>query len=137
MRRSSPNPGSRSAAVRTVAALSLFLFAFQLSRFFIVAQLDPTLCPWAFDERGAAQLSEGHHHHDESTLTIPPEKDSGFYLQHCKDTFEGLSLIPFQVLDLPAETGQLALSAARADFSSADVLFAEHLLPPPVQPPRA
>jgi hypothetical protein len=124
---------TRSTGTRVVAAVVTFFFAFQLSRFFIVASVAPGLCPADSD---ASLLASGGHHHDENAVSLPKNHDPGYYFQHCKDTVDGLALTPVQPLGLPGATIHFVPDTNWSAAPSAAVSATEHFLPAPFQPPR-
>ena len=86
---------------RIVCLVALAFFCLPTGRFYLSAQLDPEAC---LDlEHFAAFPSTDHRHHSHShLLPSESEKDSGFFFQHGKDTYEGIVLSPAQPFGIPS-----------------------------------
>ena len=122
---------------RVVAACVAVLFCFQFSRFYLVIPLDQFLCLEANHTHGVASQS-GHDHHlsSESLPHSHGSKDTGYYFQHCKDSFEGMALTPVQPLGMPPAASIQEPEITVAFQQPEGRQFFENLLPPPSQPPR-
>ena len=124
---------------RVIAACVVALFCFQFARFYLVIPLDQFLCLEAnHTHTGAASHSHDHHHDSEEALPHSHnDNDTGYYFQHCKDTFEGMALTPVQPLGMPAAVSVRQPEIVVAIHQPEERQFFESFLAPPFQPPRA
>lgn len=129
--------GCKLLAWRRTALVALLFFVLQFTRFYLVVQLDETICAHRVAELNqAAASTTAHHHSHEAEQLVPHEHDNGFYFQHCKETFEGISLTPVQPLGAP-----MAVSLQRLEWSWQPLVkenfpAPERYLPSPFHPPR-
>ena len=133
-RRWSRDASKRPPATRILAWLVLAVFCFQLSRFYLVIPLDAFVCEAAESAHDHALPTQDHHHEHDS---LAPAGDDGYYFQHCKDTLNGMCLVPLQLLGLTVVLWQQNLEPAWAHFALPHRSALENHLPPPFEPPRA
>ena len=128
---------SRRCQTRKVTAVTVAaFFFFQLIRFYLVAPLDVFECfEPNFRHQGVSALENHGHHHDEVGIA-PPSDDTGYTLQHCKDTYNGIGLTPVQPLGLPVAVSRESLGPAMTAALCELCQPLNHFLPPPFQPPR-
>ncbi len=126
-------------AKRTVALLVLGLLCFQLSRVYVVVPADAFLCNFPAHSHDGSAAAGHHHDYDEGEAleaSLTQNDDGGTYIQHCKDTLDGLGLTSAQPFSLTAA------AVTPGPEPSAIILPAETLpaldshLHPPFQPPR-
>ena len=143
-----------ASAHRSVAFVVLVLFAVQLSRFFLIVPLLQVCFDLGHDHAATNQTDSvtedsvhthdaatGHvHDHDhlaENSDETLPAKDARFYLQHCKDTYAGMSLAPVQPLGLPSFVAyEPPVGSGNATIQESRAVV-EAFLSPPFQPPRS
>lgn len=80
----------------------LLLMICQIGRFYSDAPVALAIC---FDHNhgGMVMLSdEAHHEHQIASGSANDHDDLGFKVEHCRDTYQGMNLIPSAVLSLPA-----------------------------------
>ncbi|MBI4458823.1 MAG: hypothetical protein HY648_02040 [Acidobacteria bacterium] len=125
----------RFPAKRAIAFTVAVLFCFHLVRFYQMIPLELFEC---FDhdlEKSAAVAGSQSHSHSHKTLSSPTG-DAGYTLEHCKDTYNGIGLIPAQPMGLPVAVSQefqeLASLASFGEPCQPQDLF----LSPPFEPPR-
>ena len=125
---------NRPNARRSLTLAMVVLFSFQLSRFYLIAHLDPLICSEPNHQHSSLAETHGHSHEDAGVL--PHSHDDGFFFQHCKDSYDGIGLTPAQPLGLPV-TASPGLPETVWTMILPDILpRAERFLPPPFQPPR-
>jgi hypothetical protein len=79
----------------------------QLGRFYADAPVALAIC---FEHNHQASVAHeavkaAHHHsHDAAASESESDVDPRFKIEHCRDTYLGMNLIPATVLTLPAET---------------------------------
>ena len=133
----SRNFQNRAVAIRTISAILLLFFSFQLSRFYLVAtprqDTDAAYCPVPGGESAG---HEADHHGAEPIVAPAAGQDSGYYLTHCKDTFDGISLAPVTTLALPAITAHYVPETTSTKQILFEVRFSGFLTSPLLQPPR-
>ena len=123
-------------SARTRCSLSLVLvalFSFQISRFYLSAQMNPVLCPHHHPAPVMGTAMHSHH----MTEAAPPSQEGCFYFQCCKETYFGLGLTPVQPLGSPVRVARPQQKSTGTPVLLEDRSFAETFLPPPFQPPRA
>ncbi len=122
-------------ASRAIALAVSVLFCFQLSRFYLVIQLDRFVC---FD------LSHNHepgvpaapHDHPDGEEAVPHSHDEGDHFQHCKDAFDGIGLTPVQPLGVPVAVSTQRPETAWVASLPVNPRPVETNLSPPFPPPR-
>jgi len=125
---------SRSLQHRAIALVAVSLFTFQLSRYFLVIELDRFICLEPTHTHGVGSGASGHHHDDAEA--IPHSHDDGYVIQHCKDSFGDIALSPVQPLDAPVMASNPPLLGTRTVLASQRHQAVENDLAPPFQPPR-
>ncbi|MBI4463758.1 MAG: hypothetical protein HY647_03540 [Acidobacteria bacterium] len=110
------------------------LFSFQLSRFYLLVELDNFICLEANHTHTAGSPAHNHHHDD--AAAAPHSHDEDFKFQHCKDTFGGIALTPVQPLGTPERVSLQLPLGSRATLSVPQYPPIENDLAPPFQPPR-
>ena len=125
----------RPGAKRAIALVVVVLFCFQLSRFYLIIQLDPVEC---FDPNHTHHTTStgAHDHHHDGEETLPHSHDDGFFFQHCKDTFDGAGLTPVQPLGVPVAVSDRQPETTWASSMPESRRPHENFLPLPFQPPR-
>ncbi len=146
------------AAHRAVALVVVILFSFQLSRFYLTAELNPLECLehdhshdttsahshdatsahlQAHSHEAASEHSHPHqqqrHHESES---MPESEDNGHYFQHCKDTFAAMGLTPVQPLGMAVAVVRQPQTQVSVAALTEDIRPTENFLLPPFHPPR-
>ena len=82
----------------------LLLMICHLGRFYSDAPVALAIC-FEHNHQGTEMLDADHHHeHHVESLDTHSGSDAGFKIEHCRDTYLGMNLIPPTVLSLPAET---------------------------------
>ena len=133
---------NRPNARRSLTLAMVVLFSFQLSRFYLIAHLDPLICSEPNHQHSSSLAATHEHptavhkHSHEDAGSLPHSHDEGFFFQHCKDSYDGIGLTPAQPLGLPV-TASPGLPETVWTMILPDILpRAERFLPPPFQPPR-
>jgi len=121
---------------RAVAACVLVLFCFQFSRFYLIVELDRFVCLEPNHIHTANSLS-AHDHHPQGKDALSEDQDSGYSLQHCKDTFNGISLTPVQPLGFSFAAPVQRPETAWASRTPENQQVMDSILPPPFQPHRS
>ena len=121
---------------RGVAACVLILFCFQFSRFYLIVELDRFVCLEPNHIHTASSLS-GHDHHPEGGDALSEDQESGYSLQHCKDTFNGIALTPVQPLGFSFAAPVQRPETAWASRLPENQQVIDNVLAPPFQPPRS
>lgn len=129
-----PDRSPRSLRHRAIGLVVVSLFSFQLSRFYLVIELDKFICLEATHTHGIGLGASTHHHDHEAGLSNPEEK--GFFFQHCKDTFGGIALTPVQPLDVPVIASYPLPLQSGAALAGPGCPAGENDLAPPFQPPK-
>lgn len=126
---------NRPNARRSLTLAMVVLFSFQLSRFYLIVYLDPSIC-WEPNHQHSSSLAETRDHSHEDAGALPHSHDDGFFFQHCKDSYDGIGLTPAQPLGLPVTVSQGLPETVWATILPDIIPRAERFLPPPFQPPR-
>ena len=129
-----PEHPARSFRHRAIALMVVSLFTFQLSRYYLIIELDKFICLDATHAHGVGSGAAGHHHDDAGA--VAHSHDDGYVIQHCKDTFDGITLTPVQPLGVPVTASYPLSLAIRAVPASQQSQAVENDLAPPFQPPR-
>ena len=128
-------PSKRSVPNRLLAFAVVVFFVFQLSRFYLIITLDPSVC---FERNHQhASSSDVHSHHQEHAGEILPTQDGGFFFQHCKDTYDGMNLTPAQPFGLPSVAAYEEPATTWVAPMQEPISPVETFLSPPFQPPRS
>ncbi|MBI4442460.1 MAG: hypothetical protein HY649_03690 [Acidobacteria bacterium] len=129
---------SRSLQHRAIALVVVSLFTFQLSRNFLVIELDRFICLEPTHTHGVGSGASGHHHDDAEAVPHSHDSghDSGYVIQHCKDSFGDIALTPVQPLDAPVMASYPPPPGSRTVLASQRYQAVENDLAPPFQPPR-
>ena len=122
-------------ARRSLTLAMVVLFSFQLSRFYLIAHLDPSICSEP-NHQHSSSLAETRAHSHEDAGALPHSHDDGFFFQHCKDSYDGIGLTPAQPLGLPVTVSPGLPETVWAMILPDILPRAERFLPPPFQPPR-
>ena len=120
-------------ASRVIAVFILSFFGFQLIRGYLVVPLDAYVCS-SPDHDHDGTSPNGHHHEDEEALS--QSVDQGNSLQHCKDTLDGLGLIPMEAFGPPVTISRHHLAATWISVAGQNPSPIEIFLPSPFQPPK-
>lgn len=88
-----------SRSKQALILATVVFFCLPLGRFYLLLESDPIQC--LEQEHSHVALASGGHHHGPTLTHSPAEKDSGFFFQHCKDTYDGMGLTPAQPLGVP------------------------------------
>ncbi|MCZ6750975.1 MAG: hypothetical protein O7E51_04010 [Acidobacteria bacterium] len=134
---------------RAIALCVVVLFSFQLSRFFLIVQLDAVEC---FDPNhthdatthshadsahaGHSYADQGHQHDHKGEQAPLRSHDGEHYFQHCKDTYGDAGLTPVQPQGAPETVSYHPPEAAWGESLRENFQPLENYLPPPFQPPR-
>lgn len=132
-------PFCQDSRGRATALMILGLLCFQLSRVYLVIPVDAFICSEAGDTHGAASLSSHGHDHEYGEAveaTLSQSNDGRNYIRHCKDTLDGLGLIPAQPFGLPAAISPQKLEANWVNLPRQADSALENYLPPLLQPPK-
>jgi hypothetical protein len=99
-------------------ALMLLLIC-HLGRFYSDAPLALAIC-FEHNHSGLDAhefiTADGHAAHQIESAAPASDDNSGFKLQHCKDTYQGMNLIPTSVLSVPAGKALIAPPLASLMF---------------------
>ena len=125
---------SRSLQQQAIALLVVSLFTFQLSRNFLIIELDQFICLEPTHTHGVGPASSMHHH--DAAEATPHSHDDGNAIQHCKDSFGDIALTPVQPLGSPVMASYQPPPASRTVLASQRYQAVENDLAPPFQPPR-
>ena len=112
----------------------LVFFSIPIGRFYLRAPLNPVECLEAGHSHSA---SSPHDHESDMHFHSPADgSKSGFFFQHCKDTYDGLALSPAQPLGVP-----VTISLARPVTFEVVAIAEQWRRPdsfafPPFHPPR-
>ncbi len=132
--------GDRSQS-KAIALCVVVLFSFQLSRFFLIVQLDAVECYDSNHTHGATTHSHSHadqwHQHDHEGEQAPTHSHDGdHYFQHCKDTYGDAGLTPGQSQGAPETVSYQPPEAAWGESFGETLQPLENYLPPLFQPPK-
>ena len=116
---------------QSACTLALFLFAFQLIRFYVVVPVDNELCKAAHDEHGATGSEHSHSHQHEATAQTDSD---GNYFQHCKDELTALTSI--QVFGALVYEWRIIEHPRWIQFSLNSPISIDAPIHPPFEPPR-
>ena len=126
----------RVSTVQKVFALAtVAVFCLQLSRFYLLIELDRFICLEANHTHEVGSVRHDHPHAEDGLL--PHDHDDGFFFQHCKDSFGEIALTPVQPLGVPVTVSHPQPEPAWTDFLKESRSPLENFLPPPFQPPRS
>jgi hypothetical protein len=120
------------AAIRCVATVVSLLFCAQLSQFYLVVPSNSVVC-LELNYQHAVAADQ-----DASDLAGPlsPSHPSGNTFQHCKDTYDGMLLVPDQPFGTtPAYAYQVLLGTQPAPAIDQPGRY-EFELAPPFHPPK-
>lgn len=119
------------------------MLCMQLSRVYLVIPADAFICNIPDHSHGAtsagAQHLEQEGDHESEALeatSFESQGDGHTYIQHCKDTLDGLGLAPAQPFGLPVATSPKTPETAVKVLPSEIPSVLDNFLPPPFQPPR-
>ena len=111
----------------------LVLMVCHLGRFYSDAPVALAIC---FEHNHRDPLvhemldADHHHEHQIESAATDPGFDPGFKIEHCRDTYLGMNLIPPTVLSLPAETTVVVPnSSAKAALPTSSPARQELVLP--------
>lgn len=121
-------------AKRTIVLVVLAFFCLQLSRFYLVLELNSSGCFDGHERHASVAGDDGHH--DDGEEALPAGQANGPFLRHCKDVFDGVGLTVAQPLALPIAVSHPGPATAWAGFIEPKNLTVQNYLPPPFQPPR-
>ncbi|MCH7977472.1 MAG: hypothetical protein IH935_00670 [Acidobacteria bacterium] len=132
--------GYRSQS-KVIALCVVVLFSFQLSRFFLIVQLDAVECFDPNHTHGAtthphSHADDGHQHDHEGEQAPSRGHDGEHYFQHCKDTYGDAGLTPVQPQGAPETVSYQPTEARWGELLSEPLQPLENYLPPPFQPPK-
>ena len=118
----------------------LLLFSFQLIRFYVVIPLDAYVCTSGDHAQDETPSSTTHDHHQEDHEALEEalshNDDEGYSFRHCKDTLDGMGLIPVTLVGLPVADDSRRPAATWIILPGRTDQTLENHLPPPFQPPR-
>ena len=135
-----PKTGYRAGG-RVIALSVVVLICFQISRFFLIVELNAIECFDPNHTHGAASPAvhehRHEHQHDHDGAQAPQHSHhEGPIFQHCKDTFGGAGLTPVQPQGVPETVSYQPPEAAWENPPSENSQPFDNYLPPPFQPPR-
>ena len=128
--------GSKQRPVwRVMALLALCLFQFQLIRVFLVVPVDWYEC--SSTEHHTHDEASRANHHREGVEVLVDNDTEGNSIQHCKDTIDGLGLIPVVTFASSSALSQTSPQVTWAVLHAKDPATLDGRLSEPFQPPRS
>ena len=120
-----------SVLQRTICLGTLVLFGFSISRFYVAVAVECLEHPQTHEANASSDHSHAHLGQPRSQ-----ENDSGFYFQHCKDSYDGVGLSPVQPLGVPIPVFSVPPAATQTTLEPQGFRLPESFPLPFFHPPR-
>ncbi|OFW01849.1 MAG: hypothetical protein A3G20_02585 [Acidobacteria bacterium RIFCSPLOWO2_12_FULL_59_11] len=123
---------SRHSVLQQAICLgTLFLFGFSICRFYLVAPSECLEHPQAHEANAPSA-----HTHTHLGQPRSQENDTGFYFQHCKDSYDSMGWSPMQPMGVPTPVSSVQPAASQTTLEPQGLRLPESFPPPFFHPPR-